>query len=234
MAYWTNSEVLEAVNQEIEAHTAAWVLEEQPIGWDEVRWRKSWSKYEMPADAPILDALALELVQYGLIRRSFVFAHAHEDPTDLVTAVMAWGSGDEDNRGAWRAAEAIGGPVDDVFADVTAALGQGQGAITEAFRALFHNGQARLPRCNVSYGTKVLHFFAYQGQVRPRPLIYDLRVANALARMPSAPYVPHQGSVIRGDQYERYCSWAEAYAEDKKTEPIVVEYALFAVGGRLT
>jgi hypothetical protein len=66
----------------------------------------------------------------------------------------------------------------------------------------------------------------------PRPLIYDRNVATALARMPTAPYVPTPGET-RTDQYVRYCQWAEDYAEKRESEPIVVEYALWSVGGNL-
>jgi hypothetical protein len=233
MTHWTNSEVEAAVGREIQARTAQWVFGSQPVSWNGRRWRRSWTSYQMPASAPILDALDNEMQEHGLIRRSFVFGYAHSDPANLIVAVMAWGAGDADNRGAWRAAMAIGGPVGDVLADVTSALAQREDPAADAFRAFFSKRSARLPRCNVSYATKILHFFAYESDVRPRPLIYDMRVANALARIPSAPFVPHHDSVVGGDQYQRYCSWAEDYAADKGTEPIVVEYALFAVGGQL-
>jgi len=97
------------------------------------------------------------------------------------------------------------------------------------------NHKPRLPRLNVAFVTKVLHFLGYETPVRPRPLIYDQRVARTLARMPDAPYVPHttDSSGVSGDQYERYCAWAEEYARHHHTEPVVVEYALFDVGGRL-
>jgi hypothetical protein len=105
----------------------------------------------------------------------------------------------------------------------------GTGGIENAFRLMFtKGGTARIRRCNTSYATKILHFMGYESAIRPRPLIYDQRVADALARTPEAPPFPAPG-LLRSRQYRDYCEWAEQSSYD----PIVVEYALFEVGAAL-
>src|SRR5258706_4061956 len=116
-----------------------------------------------------------------------------------------------------------------VLAEARTALCVEGGGVQEAFRKMFSGSRPRLPSFSTSFATKVLHFMGYQSQVRPRPLIYDERVAAAVARMPSAPPLPAPAG-LRSAQYEQYCQWAQ----DTGHEPIVVEYALFDIGGALT
>jgi hypothetical protein len=81
--------------------------------------------------------------------------------------------------------------------------------------------------------TKLLYFAGYQHQHpgQPRPLIYDSRVAAAITRLPAAPLLPTVPDGITTGKYERYCAWAEAIAQERQTEPGVIEWALFALGG---
>jgi len=233
VSYWKSSQVRPAVDREIAARSPSWVLNNQAVGWNEDVWQKRWTKYPVPGNGHILQAISSEVQAHKTIRRRFVFGYANKTPADFITVAMAWGYGGNDNRGPSRTVAALTGPIAPaiVLNDVRQALNSGGTAA--AFSAMFAHGKPRLANCNVAFATKVLHFLAYCGSVRPRPLIYDLRVADALARIPTAPYVPHPGSLITGTQYEGYCEWAERYAVLRNTAPVVVEYALWAVGGRL-
>ena len=104
------------------------------------------------------------------------------------------------------------------------------GGPAEGFRSLFHKQRPVVYRCSVSFGTKFLHFAGYGVGLDFEPLIYDLFVARALARIPDAPYVPHPTERVTGDQYEAYCAWATAAASSRSTTPAVIEYALWEAG----
>lgn len=106
-----------------------------------------------------------------------------------------------------------------------------QNGATAAYKAYF--SQHKLSQLGVAFVTKLLYFAGYQhhhpGQ--PRPLIYDSRGATAITRLPSAPLLPSTPDDLTTSKYERYCTWAEAIAEERHTEPVVIEWALFALGG---
>lgn len=192
--------------------------------------------YSSPLPNPaMLQALEREMAIHKLIRRRFVFGYADGNPIDLLIGAMAWGYGTDNRRGSKnaRATLTAGDPPDRVIGAVRNALATQ--STSAGFSAMFADRKPRLPRLNVAFVTKVLHFVGYETTARPRPLIYDQRVARALARMPDAPYIPHtaDSSGISGDQYERYCAWSEEYARHHHTEPVVVEYALFDVGGKM-
>jgi hypothetical protein len=235
-----NADVQSAVEDVVGATTADWVMNEQPCDWSSIPWHRWWNEEPSLPHASMLDTIETEVSAHGRIRRRFVFDCAAQDPIDLFIATMAWGYGADNRRVGknLRAAMTEGGEGNDptsVLVDAGRAMRMGSQPMAEAFRAMFSGGRPRLPRCNVAFATKVLHFLGYDSNVRPRPLIYDQRVARALARVPDAPYLPHtaDSGPVRGEQYEQYCQWAEAFADERGTESIVVEYALFEVGGRL-
>jgi hypothetical protein len=91
----------------------------------------------------------------------------------------------------------------------------------------------RLQQLDIAFITKVLYFAGYQGQQRPRPLIYDRRVASALIRLPEAPLLPSTWEGVSTDAYYRYCTWSEETAANHETEPAVLEWALFQLGGQI-
>jgi hypothetical protein len=142
---------------------------------------------------------------------------------------MAWGLG-PDNRSPAKigkildlsdAAEAIEAVVKSVRQD---------GAV--AGYSKYYSGH-KLPQLDVAFITKLLYYAGYQEERRPRPLIYDNLVATAIVRLPDAPLLPSIGERVRAKAYERYCCWAEKTAADYRTEPTVLEWALFSLGGQI-
>lgn len=90
-----------------------------------------------------------------------------------------------------------------------------------------------LPQLNIAFITKLLYFAGYQEAHRPRPLIYDSLVAAAAIRLPGGPLLPslrEQGIKVSFKAYQRYCCWAEQTAASHRTEPVLVEWALFSLG----
>jgi hypothetical protein len=212
---------------------AAWVLNSQPVNFRPATWRRTFAAN--PAVLAVVQALDAQQRLNGHIPRDAVLAAAATGPVQAVAASMVWGYG-PDNRGPGRAAAALAGPVAATIGNMAANLNSGNAdAVASAFTAMFgRNGKPRLRNCSVAFVTKIMHFMGYNSTVRPRPMIYDARVATALARMPDGPVVGHPDSdKIWSDAYQRYCQWAEDLAVALNSEPCVVEYALFDVGGRL-
>lgn len=216
------------------------VKNSRPVSWTAARWQKWWSQPPPLPHSATLDALATEVQTHGCIRRRFVYDLARKNLTDIFIAAMAWGLGDDGRRAQANLRKALTANHQNqpaaVLTNAEQAMRDPVRAIAEAFWVMFPGGgKSGIPSCGVAFATKALHFLGYETTVRPRPLIYDENVARALARMPQAPYVTHPGDSghVRGKQYQRCCEWAEAFAEQRGAEPIVVEYALFEVGRQL-
>jgi len=202
------------------------VMEQQPV-----RWRPAaWQARKLP-HPQVLDELQQEYAAHGTIRRSFVFTYRDRASVELFIAIMAWGLG-PDNRGPAKvgrilelpgAADAIEAVVNSVHQD---------GAV--AGYSMYYSSH-KLPHLDVAFITKLLYFAGYQGEGRPRPLIYDDLVATAVVRLPGAPLLPSLGGSVKvtAKAYERYCCWAEKTAADYGTEPTVLEWALFSLGGQI-
>ena len=204
------------------------VMERQPARWRPAAWQDHWRARRLP-HPQVLDELQQEYATHGAIRRSFVFTYHDRTPVELFIAVMAWGLG-PDNRGPAKigkildlsdAAEAIEAVVKSVRQD---------GAV--AGYSKYYSGH-KLPQLDVAFITKLLYYAGYQEERRPRPLIYDNLVATAIVRLPDAPLLPSIGERVRAKAYERYCCWAEKTAADCRTEPTVLEWALFSLGGQI-
>jgi hypothetical protein len=204
------------------------VMERQPARWRPAAWQDHWRARRLP-HPQVLDELQQEYATHGTIRRSFVFTYHDRTPVELFIAVMAWGLG-PDNRGPAKigkildlsdAAEAIEAVVKSVRQD---------GAV--AGYSKYYSGH-KLPQLDVAFITKLLYYAGYQEERRPRPLIYDNLVATAIVRLPDAPLLPSIGERVRAKVYERYCCWAEKTAADYRTEPTVLEWALFSLGGQI-
>ncbi len=206
------------------------VMEQQPVRWRPAAWQDHWRARKLP-NRQVLDELQQEYAAHGTIRRSFVFTYNDRTPVELFIAVMTWGLG-PDNRGPAKvarildlsdAAEAIKAVVNSVRQD---------GAV--AGYSKYYSGH-KLPQLDVAFITKLLYFAGYQGERRPRPLICDDLVATAIVRLPDAPLLPSIGgrAKVRAKAYERYCCWAEKTAADYGTEPTVLEWALFSLGGQI-
>ncbi len=224
-----NHDLSAAFTRLITTTSIDWVMEQQPADWRLEPWQRQWRMNPPLPHPQVLDGLQEEYGRHQRIRRSFVFSYQHRSPFELFIAAMAWGLG-TDNRGPARvrtiltqpnAAKAIEAVVNTVRQDGAAA----------GYSTYFPN--YRLRQLDIAFITKVLYFAGYQGQQRPRPLIYDRRVASALIRLPEAPLLPSTWERVTTDAYHRYCVWSEGTAADHETEPAVLEWALFQLGGQI-
>jgi hypothetical protein len=175
---------LSAALADLITHTSGhWVMEQQPADWRLEPWQKQWRMNPPLRHPQVLNEIQDEYAAHQKIRRSFVFSYQHRSPVELFITAMAWGRG-TDNRGPAKvrtiltqpnAAEAIEAVVNAVRQDGAAA----------GYSAYFPG--YKLQQLDIAFITKVLYFAGYQGQHRPRPLIYDRLTANALIRMPETP-----------------------------------------------
>jgi hypothetical protein len=204
------------------------VMEHQPVRWRYAAWQKHWQQHQLP-QPHVLDELQKEYTAHDTIPRSFVFSYQRRDPVELFIAVMAWGLG-LDNRGPVRAGNILNVPnAAETIKAVVDSVRQGGAA---AGYSTYFSGP-RLPQLNIAFITKLLYFAGYQERHRPRPLIYDNLVATAVIRLPDAPLLPsvtERGIKVSSGAYEQYCRWAEKTAAYYRTDPAVVEWALFSLG----
>lgn len=182
----------------------------------------------------VLDELQEEYTAHGTIRRSFVFKYQDRSSAELFIAAMAWGLG-PDNRGPAK----VGGILD--RSDAAAAIEAVVNIVREEGAAASYKkyfSDWKLPQLNTAFITKLLYFAGYEfpeypREQHPRPLIYDDRVASAVSRLPEAPLLPTISDGVSTKAYEQYCGWAEQTAADHGTEPAVLEWALFRLGGQI-
>lgn len=212
----------------VTSHTVSWVMEQQPIDWRPSTWQDHWRAHNLPCPQ-VIGELQQEYAAHGTIRRSFVFTYQDHTPIELFIAAMAWGLG-PDNRGPAEAGKILGHPGAAKAIEAVVDTVRQDGAA--AGYSNYYSSH-RLPQLDVAFITKVLYFAGYQAPQRPRPLIYDRRVAAALVRLPDAPLLPAIEDQVSTPAYKRYCSWAETTASHHGTEPTVVEWALFRLGGHI-
>ncbi|OBB19699.1 hypothetical protein A5761_00700 [Mycolicibacterium setense] len=172
--------------------------------------------------------LATHVRQAGGIARSFLHAQAQRDPVDLFLMTMAWGYQPKD-YGPQRTAAVLGrdGAAESIRAIVELTRSEGAAA---GWNALLNTH--KITGFGMSFGTKLLYYAGYTTAQRPRPLVLDERVRAALA-VTATGTVPVRGLVCQAD-YLRYLDLAEKWADDPlwRQQPDVVEYALFAHGGK--
>lgn len=207
-----------------------WVMEEQPAGWRPAIWKAHWRKHSLPCPH-VLDDLESEIGDHGRIRRMFVFDAYRDRPAlELLIVVMAWGLG-LSNYGPARAGKILSQPnagkAIEAVVDATRQDGAAAGYST------YYSKGNTLKGLDVAFVTKLLHFAGYESPNLPRPLIYDKRVADAMARLPAAPLLPTAGDEVTTVAYDQYCRWVQNFAIEHGTEPVVVEWALFALGGEI-
>jgi hypothetical protein len=221
-----NSDLPRRLDSLLGAHTAEWVTEQQPIEWRPDTWKRYWAEHGLPCPHVVAE-LEDEYRKHRTIRRRFILdTYEHRTATELFIATMAWGLG-PDNRGPSRVKKILAQPAATYKIDATVNAVRRDGAAS-GFKAYF--GQHRLSDLDVAFATKLLYFAGYQSPHRPRPLIYDSRVAAASVRMPTAPLLPFIADGVTTFSYRSYCEWAEAVAKEHETEPPAVEWALFALG----
>lgn len=237
---YLNGDVLPAVEAIVRATDETWVLESQPVVPTVQSWIAEWAKPPVPLGGTVFPKMQNDMEREsgaGNLRRSFIMTELIEDPIELVLASLVWGWGNlgRFGKGAESARKALadGDRVAHSIEEITTAFKVG--GTEEAYRRWFEP-DVILPGMGVAFVTKILHFLGYamSGLAGPKPLIYDLNVSTALARIASAPIVakPDDAST---SQYVAYCSWAREFGQsfDLEKGPVVVEYALFRVGGNM-
>jgi hypothetical protein len=212
----------------VASHTAEWVTGHQPVDWRLRTWSAFWKVHSLPC-SHVLDEVEAEINAHGTIRRSFILATYQDRPAiELFIGAMAWGSGTGGrNLARIRTILLQPGAADKLQATADAVRRDG---IRTGYQSYF--SQHKLTQLGVAFTTKLLYFAGYQHQRpgKPRPLIYDSRVATAVTRLPVAPLLPSNPDNLTTSNYDRYCTWAEAIAEERQTEPVVIEWALFTLG----
>jgi hypothetical protein len=210
----------------IGTRTATWVEESQRVRWRPDAWKRHWRENGLPC-SHVLDELEAEYNSHGTIQRKFILDTYQSRPaTELFIATMAWGTG-TDNRGPAKAGGILTQPQASAKIEDTVAIVCQQGAAA-AFRA--HFARNNLENLGVAFVTKLLYFAGYRSPHRPRPLIYDRLVADAVARIPSAPLLPSSPESLMTPRYQLYCAWAEDIAEEYQTQPAVIEWSLLTLG----
>ncbi|MFW3122964.1 hypothetical protein MMAG44476_34811 [Mycolicibacterium mageritense DSM 44476 = CIP 104973] len=221
-AFESGTWVVSAVPQAVRRYTAKNV-QGQRNRWIPERWVGVFAGHE-EAHAD----LAAHVQQAGGIARSFLHAQSQRDPVDLFLMTMAWGYQPKD-YGPQRTAAVLGreGAADSIAAIVELTRNKGAAA---GWNALLNTH--KITGFGMSFGTKLLYYAGYTTEQRPRPLVLDERVRAALA-VTAPGTVPATGLVRKAD-YLRYLELAEQWADDPlwQQEPDVVEYALFAHGGK--
>lgn len=142
----------------------------------------------------------------------------------LWVATMMWGSGTSNGRGPWRTAQGLADERLTSTLSNTAALAR-EGNLTHAYRAF------RLAGCGEAFFTKWFWAASLTSDVRPVPLILDLRVRNTIgAVVTSGPPLKLRGA----SGYERYCALIDHVAQRLTDQPSLthidaekVEWILF-------
>lgn len=193
-------------------------VQAQRVKWVPDHWNDTFRGHKVA-----YKALKAHSESAGGIARSFVHMNAAGDPVDLFLMAMAWGYKPKD-YGPNRTSRILQQPgaEDKIAAIVDATRGEGAAA---GWTALLSSH--KIKGLNMAFGTKLLYFAGYTTEVRPRPLILDKRVREALQTIAPGT-VPPKGLVFRED-YLRYLNLAEEWAAEPTwhQEPDVVEYALF-------
>lgn len=226
----SNSDLPSRLGALIAGKTVVWVMEDQPVRWEPDRWTAHWQELSLPCFS-VLRELESEFREHRTIRRKFLFETYQDRPaTELFTAVMAWGLG-LSNYGPSRASRILTQPrAARVIEDVVSAARQDGAAA--GYRTYYAEGNT-LQGLDVAFITKLIHFAGYESAHRPRPLIYDKRVATTITRLPTAPLLPDIEDGVTTIAYERYCQWAEDTAAEHRSDPAVVEWALYALGDEI-
>lgn len=231
----TNADVSEAFDAQLRSIDLAEVNDRQPCAWLPERWRETWKAYELP-HPEVIEQICSHYQSFPpdpRITRRFVFDFASRDPIALLIVSMAWGYGNT-GFGAKHVKEMLANPADvrGVLLEVLSALDDGD--LSAGYCLLFDKGRARIPHLGVAFGTKFLYFARYESTLRPRPLIYDARVAHTVTHLPTAPIFPCNCDGVTGERYVAFCDWAEDLSASYGTEPAAVEFVAFQLGQIIT
>lgn len=209
-------------------------LDKQEITWNPAMWAPMWEGGgPQPPGHEALGLIADEVDANDTIRRSWLRQLANGDPIVFLVATTIWGFGNFNRGPRFLRAMLTDRRTDDAIADVvTSIVAASRQSPGDGFRALYDDhGRARVSHLGIAFGTKVVHFAGYD-HAPVKPLVLDKRVWTASTQLDQPAPVPDPTKYTRGAQYQEYCEWAAATASRLGVEPAVVEYALFARGGR--
>lgn len=231
VTFRTNAELSDVFETQLRSTDIVDVNERQPCAWLPERWRETWKAYQLP-HPEVVEELVSHYESFNPVprlTRRFVLNLASSEPLALLIASMAWGYGNT-GYGAKHLREMLANPsaVRGVLDEVLSALDGGD--LSAGYCRLFEKGRARIPHLGIAFGTKFLYFARYESMLRPRPLIYDARVAHAVTHLPIAPVFPCICDGLTGERYVSFCDWAEDVSDSYETEPASVEYVAFEIG----
>jgi hypothetical protein len=204
-----------------------------------IPWRPdAWQRWVPIECVPAPLVRAARITKKDLYDLAAVVAEGGDDRAvaGLVIAVQAWGSGvagqGGDGRGPSRAASALGlakrspndRPVPARLEAVRRAVELSGTDVAAAWRSL-KRGPGHLPGWGEPFFTKLMHAAGYNRSSRPRPLIFDGRVRNALTAIGHSP----QGHGLA--DYKAYNELADQWAHEWDVSPSHVEFALFSHAG---
>jgi hypothetical protein len=224
----TNWELVDLFYRGLLTTTITDVNEDQPCAWKPREWSKEWTTSGLPYPE-VIEEIADHFAAHGRIKRRFVLDFSSRGPLELLIASMAWGFGDTP-YGPRRMRDMLANPgaTSAVLEEILTALDNPAEGLAAGFRLLFdRRGNARIPNLGIAFGTKFVYFARYESELRPRPLIYDDRVAHTAVHLPTAPLLPGIDDGLKGKLYERFCQWAE---ELIPSDPVIVEYVAFGLG----
>lgn len=226
--------ITRAANEDVRGHGVLW----SPQSWVELGASYGWMRSAL-AD---LEAETREDRQLK-IRRGFLMELARttgpdfslDDARRLLVATLVWGWG-RSGIGPSRAASVIEAAASrpggqDLRAVAAAATESAESAYRD--RLFDSTGRTRLRGLGVAFGTKLLYFASFAAQPKPRPLIYDARVASALRgvreyriwlRDAGIDHLPRDPSRLGTREYVQYLRFAH---EVNPKAPDAVELALF-------
>lgn len=151
----------------------------RPIEFNPVTWRPRLLQH--PVAQEVLDELkGGSTIDRDYLRTLALGLTAGDENAHLrlFTAVMIWGTGTADGRGAWRTEQALDSHPGRVLAKTAALVAQGK--LDEAYRTF---RTCRVPRVGPAFFTKWLWAVGTRNSEPPWPLILDSRVSKSLKHL---------------------------------------------------
>lgn len=238
-----NSDIVDSFNTRLDGLTPQNVLD-LTVPWNPSSWLDVWNNNPALPGNEIIAKFAVELAvvmrprDATRVSRQDIFTLAANGPLEAFLGAIVFGYNATDPRGPWRLTQMLQNTpnIEDIVQNTHDHLSRGE--LDQAYKSMWKKRKgktkAQVRGCSTSFVTKFLYFAGYElpvlsvpGAANVRPLIFDQRVCNALARLPTAPVVSASPNDLSTHQYVEYCRWCESTALQKGTDAAAVEYALF-------